>query len=245
MRKINRWVLIMFTLAAVVLRFLQNRTGYDELGLAVHGNLPGILLPIVLTLAVLWFGTLSLTMLAERDPTVSPAMYFLFSDGKAPVTLAVSGAFLVLLGALLSLISAGGSLQTLLSSLFLLVSAGCIFYAAAALYRGREVSGIALLVPVCALVVHLIFLYRADATDPVLARIYIELLAVSALTLSALERAAIVFRNGLPRVWPSVCAMSVILGMAAAVDFSSPAAAALFAGLALAEAGFLCATGFI
>ncbi len=245
MRKINRLILALLTLLAVVLRVLQNRTGFDELGLAKSGNLPGILLPIVLILAVLWFGTLSLTMLAKRDPAVSPAMYFLFSDGKAAVTLAVSGAVLILFGAALSLFGAGGSLKTLLAAFFLFVCAACCFFAVSALYRGREVSGIALLVPVCVLVIHLIFLYRVDASDPVLARIYIELLAVSALTLSSLERAAIFFRNGLPRAWPSVCAMSVILGMAAAANLTSPAATALFAGFALVDAGFLCATGFI
>lgn len=245
MRIINRLVLVLLTLLAMALRFLQNRTGYDEMGLAVPGNLPGLLLVGVLIVALLWFGTLSLTMLAKRDPAVSPAMYFLFSDGKVPSAIAVAGAFLIMLGGVLSVLAAGGSRAALLFALFVFVSAACLLYAVFALYRRREVSGLALLVPVCMLLVHLIFLYRTDASDPVLARIYVELLAVAALTLSALERAAIVFRNGLPRAWPSVCAMSVILSMTAAVDLSSPGEAVLFVGFALVEAGFLSATGFI
>ena len=244
MRKTNRLVLALLALLAVVLRILQNRTGYDELGLAKSGNLPGILLPVVLAAAALWFGFLSITMLAERDPAVSPAMYFLFSEEKAATALSVTGAFLIFLGGALSL-PGDTSRGNLLAAAFVFVSAACVLCAVFALVRLREISGVVLLVPVCALVVHLIFLYRADASDPVLARIYIELLAVAALTLSALERAAIFFRSGLPRAWPSVCAMSVILGLTAAADFASPAHAALFAGFALVEAGFLCATGFV
>ena len=120
----------------------------------------------------------------------------------------------------------------------------CLLYAVFALYRGAAVQGVALLVPVCALAVYLILLYRADAFDPVLARTCVELLAVAALTFSALERAAFAFRNGSPRVFLPACAMSVVLALCAAAEGGGFARLALFLGGALVEAGFLLAAEF-
>ena len=97
------------------------------------------------------------------------------------------------------------------------------------------------MVPACALIGFLIVLYRLDASDPVLRKIYIEILAASALAYSAIERAAFVFRNGAPRIYLPVSAMAVVLSVTAAAERRSPAFALFFAGSALLELGFLAA----
>ena len=68
-----------------------------------------------------------------------------------------------------------------------------------ALRRKAEFPGVALLVPVCAMVLALILFYREHAADPILRHYYVETLALAALTVLLLEFAAFAFRGGAPR----------------------------------------------
>ena len=69
--------------------------------------------------------------------------------------------------------------------------------------------------PVCALVLTLIFFYREHAADPILRHYYVETLALAALTVLLLEFAAFAFRGGAPRLLMPASSMSVILCAAA------------------------------
>lgn len=237
MKKTNWLILAALTLAAMGLRVGQNRTGFDEAGLAVSGNLPALLLPVVLLAAALALILFARALPAGRSAGLRESFPF---RNQAAVLCAVAGVFLLFAGAALSALG-GGTLLTLLLAAFCAAGAACTLYTVFGLYRGGEVQGMALLVPVCALAVRLVFLYRTDAADPVLARIYIEILAVAALTLSALERAAFAFRSGSPRVYLPVSGLAVLLALTAAVEQRSLAGLALFAGGALVELGFLAA----
>lgn len=230
-------------LAAAVLRAVQWRTGFDEAGLAVMGNLPGVLLPAVLLLTAAYAVFSARKLPAKRGEAGDLAGGFCFAGNMPAVLCAVAGVFLVVFGAALRLLG-GAALADFLLGVFAVVAALCVLYAVFALYRGNEVQGVALLVPVCCLVVYMIFLYRSDASDPVLARIYIEILAVAFLTYAALERAAFAFRAGSPRACRIAGAMACVLAAAAAGEFKSPAATLLFGGCALTELGFLCAEKF-
>lgn len=227
-------------LAAAVLRAAQWRTGFDEAGLAVKGNLPGMLLPAVLILTAAYAAFSARKLPAKRGETGDLAGGFCFAGNMPAVLCAVAGVFLVVFGAALRLLG-GAAPADFLLGMFAVVAALCVLYAVFALYRGNEVQGVALLVPVCCLVVYMIFLYRADASDPVLARIYIEILAVALLTYAALERAAFAFRGGSPRAYRIAGAMACVLAAAAAGEFKSPSATLLLVGCALTELGFLCA----
>ena len=135
----------------------------------------------------------------------------------------------------------GASLAQLLLALFTVAGALCVLYAAFALYRGHAVQGLALLAPVCCLVVYAVFIYRTDASNPVLAQIYVEILAIALLTCSALERAAFAFDNGSPRLYLCTNVMAFTFALAAAAEGKSLSAALLFGGWALVELGFLLA----
>lgn len=238
MKKINRLLAALFAVPAVLLRVIQNRTGFEETGLAVPLNVPGLLLIVLFVAAAAYFTVAARALPGRRANAASLEKAFRLEGNMPGVACAVSGSFLLLLAAA-AVVLGRGSLKTLLLAPLAAVSALCLLYAVFALYRGGEVRGVALLVPVCALVVYLIFLYRADAADPVLARIYVEILAASALSFSALELAAFAFRNGSPRLWFPLASVTAILCLAAAADGGSPARLAFFIGSALVELGFL------
>jgi len=238
MKKSNWLLLALSAVSAVLLRVWQNRTGFEESGLAIRGNLPGILLPVVLAAAAAYF-IVSLRALPKRCEEPLSAR-FRFRGNLAAVFCAVAGAFLVMSGAALSIVSRSGRVEVLLA-LFAIAAAVCVLGTVFALSRGGEASGLALLVPVCALLVYLIYGYRANASEPVLARIYIAILAGCALTLSSLKRVAFAYRDGTPRSFAVTGAMAVILALAAAADGTGLSAAMLFAGCAAIELGFLAA----
>ena len=78
----------------------------------------------------------------------------------------------------------------------------------------------ALLVPVCCLVVQLIAVYRANARDSVPLHFYAELLAVAALCLSALYFAAFAYRCGSPRAFTVAARMAAVLTAASCADMA-------------------------
>lgn len=240
MKKYNRLLAALLAVPAVLLRVIQNRTGFEETGLAVPLSLPGLLLLVLFIAAAAYFFVAARDLPGRRGRSASLEGAFHLEGNTLGVACAVAGAFLLLLSAA-AVVMGRGSLGTILLAPLAAVSALCLLYAVFALYRGGEVKGVALLVPVCALVVYLIFLYRADAADPVLARVYVEILAASALAFSALELAAFAFRNGSPRLWFPLTSMTAILCLTAAADVGSPARMAFFIGGALVELGFLAA----
>lgn len=245
MKKTSWAALILFSAASAALRALQCRTGFDGAGLPVGSAMLRAGVPCVLLLAAAYFVLAARVLPAKRGECGSIAENFHFSGNAAAAAYAIAGAFLVMAGVVALALGRGSLRQGALA----LAAAGAVGGACAlgtvfVLYRDVDVRGTVLLIPVCSLVVYLIFLYRADASDPVLAGIYVEILALAALTYSALERAAFAFRNGSPRLYFSVSALSVMLAVTAAAECRSVAAVLLFAGCAFVELGFLAAAEF-
>ena len=240
MKKSNWLALALFAAASVCLRVWQNLTGFEETGLARRGNLPALLLPLVFALAAAYFAAASRKLPSGGAPDMADCFRF----ARMPAALcAVAGAFLVIGGAA-AYVMEERTLTHLLLAGFAIAAAVSVLATAGALRRGSAVPGVVLFVPVCCLVVFLIFLYRADASDPVLARVYVEILATAALTFAALKRAAFAVGDGSPRVWLPACALSAVLSLSAAADGRSLAALLFFAGSALVEFGFLASAKF-
>lgn len=239
MKKKDWLILALALLAAAALRVLQCGTGFDEEGLPAGSVLLRALVPCILVLAAVYF-----CLAARALPTRTRAGevsdgFFSFRDTLA-AGCGIAGAFLTMLGAAAGALGHGSLTSPLLAAVGV-AGAACVLFAVFTLYRGGALSGVVMLVPVCCLVVYLIFLYRADASDPVLAHIYVEILALCALTLSALERAAFSFQNGSQRVYFPVAAMALLLALTAAAERRSLAAMLLFLGCALVEGAFLTA----
>lgn len=243
MKKTNWIALMAFSAASAALRASQCRTGFDEAGLPIGGAASRAAVPCILLLAAAYFILAARGLPAKRGACGDLAESFRFSGNTTAAACAIIGAFLVMAGAAASAMGHGSLRQSALAAVGA-VGAVCTLCAVFALYRDGGARGGLLLVPVCCLVVYLIFLYRADASDPVLAGIYAEILALAALTYSALERAAFAFRNGAPRLYLPAGALSIVLALTAAAERRSLAAVLLFAGCAFAELGFLAAAEF-
>ena len=232
--KIVHWItLALFSAAAVLLRIRLLALGFDAAGLPSAMNLETLALPALLVLAAVVTALLSRRLPARRELCAGMELYFSFDRSMLAVLLMVLGSFALIASAVCALVFAPRTTLAMLMSAFAAAGAVCLLYATTALRRRKDFSGVALLVPVCAMVLTLILFYREHAADPVLRHYYVETLALAALTVLLLEFAAFAFRGGAPRVLVPVSAMSVIL--CAAAIAARPALADL-----LFYAGGLC-----
>ena len=119
-----------------------------------------------------------------------------------------------------------------------------MIYAFFALRRGEPLPGVVLLTPVYALVLQLIFVYRATAVDPVLANFYPEILALAALTAAFLEFSAFAFRNGAPRIFVPLASMAVVLCVCTAAGTRELSLLLFYPGFALILLGYCAAADF-
>ena len=235
-------LLILFSAAASFLRILDLRTGFDDALLPVGGK-ASLALPLVLAAAAAVFVLLARSYPAQRDLGGSIGEYFDFTETLS-VMLCVLGAFALFAGAVLSVITPLHTASAVLLSVLQLVAGVSVIYTLYVLRRGDTPAGAVLLTPVYALVLRLIFVYRATAADPVLAHFYIEILALAALTAAFLEFSAFSFRNGAPRLFVPLTAMAVILCFCTAAGAREPAPLLLYSGFALILLGYCAAADF-
>jgi lysylphosphatidylglycerol synthetase-like protein (DUF2156 family) len=164
--------------------------------------------------------------------------------GDMAYQLALLGSFALIGSAVCSLVFSLRTTLTMILSVFLAVGAACLLYATTALRRKVEFPGVALLVPVCAMVLALILFYREHAADPILRHYYVETLALAALTVLLLEFAAFAFRGGAPRLLMPASTMSVILCAAALAACPTLAEILFYAGGACIALGIGAAADF-
>ena len=236
------WLLIPFSAAAAFLRILSLRTGFDDALLPV-GSFASLALPLVLIAAAAVFILLARAYPAQRDLSGSIGEYFDFAE-TLPVMLCVLGAFALIAGAALTVISPGRTLSVLLLAVFQFAAGASVIYVLFTLRRSAPLPGVVLLTPVYALVLQLIFVYRATAVDPVLAHFYPEILALAALTAAFLEFSAFAFRNGAPRIFIPLAAMAVVLCVCTAAGAQELSSLLFYPGFALILLGYCAAADF-
>lgn len=216
MKTSDRLATIFFLLAAPAARFLECRNNLDAAGLPT-GGFP--YLPVVLLAAAAVFMLLARALPAQECVTADFDGVFRF-DGQLTLTAAVMGAFLLLAAAALRFVRGGMTGAALLLTVFLACSGAALLYALIALRRGGSFVPVALLVPVCYLVVQLIVAYRANARESVLLHFYVEVLLLAALSLAALYLAAFAYRCGAPRSFAPAAHMALTLDAAWCVDMA-------------------------
>ena len=213
--KLLHWILIaLLSAAAAFCRLRLLAFGFDESGMPVHADLNTLALPVLLAAAAL------------------------------AMMLVVLGCFTQMASAAASLVFSQRTAVSLVLAAFLAVGAVCLLAALFALRRESAFPGVILLVPVCALVLALIFFYREHAADPVLRHFYVETLALAALTVLLLEFAAFAFRGGAPRLLIPACGMSVILCAAALAALPALPELLFYAGGLLLALGIGAAADF-
>lgn len=254
--------------AALVLRLLQNQTGFEAAtGLPVPGNLPGTALAVLLAaLAAV------LSVLAGRLPQKSadPAFPDDFrTESAGLLALPVAGLLLTALSGALDILTAlgltgsapvlpepGGSAgllfsgaavsprAQLLTGALSLLTALCLFPAVAACRRRpgmepRTADPALLLAPPVCVVVRLVMVYRTDSVNPALQTYYVELLALVFMTLAFYLLSSFAYRAARPRRFALCAAIAVVLCLTSLADWRGLSAALLHAGGAASLLGFL------
>ena len=244
--KILHWLLlVLFSAAAALARLRLLAVGFDADGLPVPMDLNTMVLPAVLVVAAVIAVIMARRYPAQRELCGSMDLYFAFDRSTLAVLLMVLGSFALIGSAVCSLVFSLRTTLTMILSVFLAVGAACLLYATTALRRRKaEFSGVALLVPVCAMVLALILFYREHAADPILRHYYVETLALAALTVLLLEFAAFAFRGGAPRLLMPASTMSVILCAAALAARPTLAEILFYAGGACIALGIGAAADF-
>lgn len=243
--KLLHWILIaLLSAAAAFCRLRLLAFGFDESGMPVPADLNTLALPVLLAAAALALALLARRLPAQRELCAGMDSYFAFSRTTLPMMLVVLGCFTQMASAAASLVFSQRTAVSLVLAAFLAVGAVCLLAALFALRRESAFPGVILLVPVCALVLALIFFYREHAADPVLRHFYVETLALAALTVLLLEFAAFAFRGGAPRLLIPACGMSVILCAAALAALPALPELLFYAGGLLLALGIGAAADF-
>lgn len=260
--------------AALVLRLLQNKTGFEAAtGLPVSGNAPG--LALMALLAVLAAVLLLLTRLLPTENEDGPFFPEDFRTGNAGlVALPVMGIFLMALSGALD-IAAGASLLSALESVggpdgpavvwsawgaasgltltprarvlagaLVLTAAVSLFPAAACCrrrpgVRPRTASPALLLIPPVCMVARLVLAYRVDSVNPALQAYYLEILALTFMTLAFYRLSSFAYHAVKRRRFAPYAGAAAALCMAALADSDSLSALLLYAGGAVTLLGFL------
>ena len=245
---------LLFSLAAgaacLALRLLQNHIGFEaDTRLPVPGSFPALLLPLLLLLSAV--ALIFLTRSLPRSTEAPFSAQFGGADAKC-LTLTVLGCFLVGLSGVWELLRAVSGGQAVLSAdgLSVIASAGSgtimgvlSIAAAAGLFCGllacrkETVSPLPLLAVPVSLLIRLVFVYRLDSVDPVLAHYYPELLGLMALILGSYRLSGFTVKAGNPRLFTLYTGLSVICSLTLLADGITPAACLTLGGAA-ALAGF-------
>lgn len=240
---------------AFLLRLMEIRTGFESAtGLPVPGTVWRYLLAAVLVLlaAVLLMIGSRLPDEKAEPPSAFAGAFSTVDAGK--LGLPVAGVLLMGLSGVLELAAvfygrASSPRVSLLMATTPLLSALSLFPTVAACHRPgshqaapdapRALNDTLLLVPVVCLVVRLVLTYRVDSINPALAAYYVELLAVSCLTLAFYRLSAFAFKAGRTVRFVQYAGMAVILCCATLADGHTLPNTLLYLGCALTLLGFL------
>lgn len=255
-------------IVAFLLRFLQNRTGFEAAtGLPVPGNIPGIALILFLLLMAVGLFVLCRSI-PEPNDNDFPVLFT--SDNKSALFLPVIGILLIALSGLADLYeyltlnnllvqlkSAAdpyGSVvenpvrcftpasQLILGAVSVL-SAGALFFTLADCRKQDDrklFNGIYLLIPPVAMVVRLVFTYRLESVNPSLEAYYTEMLALVFLTMAFYMLSSFAFNAGNLRRFAFFVGLSLTFVFSSLADGGPHLSSLLlYAGSAVTLMGFL------
>ena len=255
---------------AYILRFMQNRTGFESSGLPIAGNLWAILLLAVLALILAAALALIGRIRAPKGEFICfEDAFFSFRTGF--LLLLTAGIFLLAISGVLQIATnlgllpdtvvltasgfRGRSLSTdtigLISGGMTLLCAVCLFPTLSACRcsdskdsdsadTSSDTLGVSLLIPVITMVVQLVLRYRQDSVNPTLAAYYPSLLALILATMALYLLAGFAFQSGSSRAFVLWSTMAVVLCISALADAQPLYSIFFYAGFSLTLAGYLC-----
>lgn len=234
--------------AAFVLRLQFCRTGFESgTGLPVPGNLYGwgslLLLAVLAVLTVV----LSRKLPDEKGHDSLPFAEAFLSTSAIPLTILVTGIFLLAASGLYDLYSGllvNASRMEIIVGVLTVLSAACLFSVVPLCRKHPDkepclTAPNALLVPVCYLVVRLVLTYRVDSVNPSLSLYYVEILSLVFLTLGFYRLSSFAFQVGRTRRFALYAVCAIILCIATLADGHGLSATLLYAGGAATLLGFL------
>ncbi len=230
--------------AFFALRLLQQKSGFEaETGLAVSGNVPAIILPVLmlLTAAALVVAVRrgAFKVLMAKAPF---AALFTLECKTLPKTLAVGGVMAMVVAGGVEVFNAvmvGRDVLSLAAGALLVVAGVCLFGAVKALSCGEEGDGTYYLAAVCCAVVQLVASYRMYAIDPVVQGYYVELLCLVAHVLAFYALCTLYFTHrGFGRFLFFTLA-ALVLTLTSLADGHGLSEMLMFLGMSGAEVGLL------
>lgn len=218
------------------LRLIQNQTGFDpSTGLSLP-SVAGTALPIAL--AVLAAQEL---LLARKGSREKPSFDSHFAPPERSLTALVMGCLLLVAGGLLLLMgafAAGSDIPSIVTGV-LAVLTGFGFLALGRQMRAWDELNLLFVLPSLFLGVFLVLaVYLPAASDPVLARYYLQVLAAALAAYAFGQLAGFLRRESTPRTFTVVGDLAVMTSIAAIAD-GGMAMRLLFAGCAVVLSVFL------
>lgn len=225
-------------LLLLILRMIQNRTGFDPAtGLSVP-SLPGTVLAVCVVLVLaLEYG------LALRLPKVRRGFLQNFAPPQGEVGVLVLGGMLLAAGGcllLLESLTSGGGAAAIAAGLLALASAGGLLSLVKRVRDGGS-PGVGPVLPAMFFGVFLVLtVYLPVSDDPVLARYYLPVLAAAMSAYAFSQLAGFLRKESSPRGFTPTANCALSFSLAAAADWDGQLGLLLlFLGCAAVFAGFL------
>ena len=246
---------VCFGAAGFVLRLIQDLTGFEpDTGLPVSGNIPAVLLPILLVLAAASLYLLTRrTMPREASEQTFAELFRL--DDPIGLSAVLAGACFMAASGILELIHTADSAVAVSADGMEIIAAdagaggsgvvigvlsaaaGVCLAAGTVLCRKTNAQPLIFLaVPVC-LLARLILVYRLRSANPVLADYYLEILGLMLLILAFYRLSGFAVQAGKPGIFTFYSEYAFVLALSMLPDSFTPSKLLMLGGV-LSIAGF-------
>lgn len=218
------------------LRLIQNQTGFDPATGLSRPSVAGTALPIALAVLAVW--ELVLARGASRE---KPGFDSHFAPPERSLTALIVGCMMLAAGGILLLvtnIAAGSSIPALIAGVLAVMTGGGFLILGRQMRAWDELTVLLALPSLFFGVFLVLATYLPAASDPVLARYYLQVLAAALVAYAFGQLAGFLRRESTPRAFTAVGDLAVMASIAAIAD-GGQAMSLLFAGCAVVLSVFL------
>lgn len=218
-----------------VLRLIQNQTGFDPATGLSRPSVAGTALPIALAVLAVW--ELVLARGASRE---KPGFDSHFAPPERSLTALIVGCMMLAAGGILLLVTniAAGSIPALIAGVLAVMTGGGFLILGRQMRAWDELTVLPTLPSLFFGVFLVLATYLPAASDPVLARYYLQVLAAALVAYAFGQLAGFLRRESTPCAFTAVGDLAVMASIAAIAD-GGQAMSLLFAGCAVVLSVFL------
>lgn len=218
------------------LRLIQNQTGFDLATGLARPSVAGAALPIALAVLAVWE-----LLLVRKQGREKPSFDSHFAPPEQSLTALVIGCMMLAAGGILLLVenlAAGRSIPALVTGVLAVLTGGGFLILGRQMRAWDELTVLPTLPSLFFGVFLVLTTYLPAASDPVLARYYLQVLAAALAAYAFGQLAGFLRRESTPRAFTAVGELAVMTSIAAIAD-GGRAMSLLFAGCAVVLSVFL------